>query len=77
MDASLKVSVRNLEVTDQSTAVVTVDGEEVVRFPVVDKSGKFDRESDSARDFVTLNAGQVVKVAIAGSVLLTGELYED
>lgn len=73
----LKINLRNLEVADDSLAVVTADGAEIARIPIQRGAGRFDVESRDPNAFVKLKAGQTLEIRIDGALVLTGTLDID
>lgn len=72
----LKISLRKLKVPDRSTAIVTVDGQEIAQVELTNGSGRFDRKVED-ESLPTLSANQRVEVLIDGAAVLAGQLYID
>lgn len=73
----LRVSIQNLKVPDNSEAVVTADGNEIVKILIVGGKGRFDEESRDLAAIPSLEPGQTIAVSIDGRTLLSGKLYVD
>jgi hypothetical protein len=73
----LKISVRSIKVPDQSTAIVTVDDQEIAQLSLIKGSGRLDTESKDSTSIPTFRVGQAVEVRVLGKSVLDGILYED
>ena len=73
----LKISLRGLEVRDDSIAVVSVGEVEVARVPIRDGRGRIDEESMVPGNLPALVEGQLIEVRINDGVVLSGTLSED
>ena len=73
----LKVSLRDLEAPDGSTAIVTADGQEIARVPIQNGAGRLDHESRPPGGLPKLKPDQLIEVSVNGSLVLSGKLYLD
>ena len=73
----LKISIRNLNVPDQSIATVKVNGNEIVQIILTNGSGRVDNEPVSQSFIPRLEAGHIVEVYVDGAQLLSGVLHVD
>ena len=73
----LKVSLRKLDVADDSVALVTCGGIEITRLPITRGRAGLDEESPGPGVIPSLQAGQSVEVYVDGVLLLAGILFED
>ncbi|MFT5400607.1 MAG: hypothetical protein ACI822_002436 [Gammaproteobacteria bacterium] len=73
----LKINLKNLDLSDESEATVSVDGVEVVRLMVIDGKAKYDQEVTNKQFFTSFQEGQTVKVFTRGSLFLSGSLKVD
>lgn len=77
MTERLKITVRNLKVQDNSVAIITSDGKELIELPIISGRGKYDEESNDASTFPALEPGQKIEVSVDGNIVLSGKLYVD
>ena len=73
----LKISLRRLDVPDDSIAVVTADTVEIARLPIRAGSGRSDEESVDSSSVPMLAAGQLIEVRVDSDLVLSGALSID
>ena len=77
MGERLKISLRNLKVPENSTAIVTADGVEIAQVQINNGSGRIDEETRDPDAFVSLEPGQIIEVLVDSVALLSGQLLVD
>lgn len=73
----LNISLKNLDLSDESEATINIDGIDIMRLVVIDGKAKYDEEVTDKQYFTPLQEGQTVKVFTRGSLFLSGELKRD
>ena len=70
----LKVSVRNLQVPEQTMATVMAGDSKIAELEISHRKGRLDIEP---ADIPDLLPRQVIRIIVDGNTLLEGKLYED
>lgn len=73
----LKIKLRGLGSRTNGVATIIIDGKDIVQISIESGSGNLDLESSGDGNIPNFEPGQIVEVSLDGSIILSGQLYED